>query len=94
MFITGVCECSHPRGLLFVTWPCMSVLCYTYAKGFRVLDSCISSSLFLFGSGSLLVLLTGHAQQSYFSDGVHLFAIYIVFFSHVFVFLVCWSPRQ
>ena len=29
LFITGVCECYHPRGLLFVTRTCMAVLCYT-----------------------------------------------------------------
>ena len=64
------------------------MFCYTYARGFRVLDSCISSSLFLFGSGSLLVLLTRHAQQSYLSAGVLLFAVYIVF-SLMYFFLVC-----
>ena len=32
LFFTGVCECSHPRGMLFVTWPWMGVLCHTYQE--------------------------------------------------------------
>ena len=36
LFITGVCKCSHPRGV-----PWRGVLCCTYVRGVYVVDSCI-----------------------------------------------------